>query len=68
MRKDPHRLVAAQVALAPLEPFPSVYDYRFTAAISENVWGIAMTKIIQQNVSTAKAVDDMIKRINELLG
>jgi len=65
--KDPHRKIAAQVAQEPLLPFPTVYDYRFTAVNAENVWGKAMVRIIQDKVPVDRAVDDMVKRIKELL-
>lgn len=65
--KDPHRLVAAQVASGPMVPFPTVYDYRFTAVNAENVWGKAMVRMVQDKLTAEQAVDEMIKRIKEIL-
>lgn len=65
--KDPHRSVAAKIALGPNLPFPMVADYRYTAVNAENVWGKAMSRIIKDNLTTEQAVDEMNARIRELL-
>lgn len=66
--KDPHRKIAAEVAKEPMFAFPTVYNYKFTAVNAENVWGKAMTRIIQDKVPVEQAADEMVKRIKEILG
>jgi len=64
---DPHRKVAAEAMIGPLEPFPNVFDYRFTSVNAENVWGKAMIRIVQDKISPEQAVDEMIKRIKDIV-
>jgi multiple sugar transport system substrate-binding protein len=66
--KDPHRSVAhKQYTTRPIVPWPQIYNYKVAAVQAENVWGRAMGRMILDNWTAEKAVDEMIARIKELM-
>lgn len=65
---DTHRQTVHRQFSEGTVPFQFVYNWKFTAVNAENVWAKAMQRIIQDKVTPAVAVDEMIKRITELAG
>jgi multiple sugar transport system substrate-binding protein len=66
--KDPHRKVAQkQYAERPLQAFPQTYNYKFAAVQAENLWGKAIGRMVLENWTTDKAVDELIGRMKELV-
>jgi multiple sugar transport system substrate-binding protein len=67
--KDPHKSVAHnQYRQSDLRPFPTVFNWKIILVQAENVWGRAIGRIVSENWSPEKAVDEMIVRIKELAG
>ncbi|MBI1773815.1 MAG: extracellular solute-binding protein [Proteobacteria bacterium] len=67
--KDPHRsVVFKQYTTNPLSPFPSSLNAGLVQAQNENVFGRAIGRIVIDNWSVDKAVDEMFGRLKELAG
>jgi multiple sugar transport system substrate-binding protein len=49
-------------------PFPHVFNHRLIAVNAENTYGKAVTRVVLDNWSAEKAVDEMIARMKELAG
>lgn len=65
---DPHRrTVYQQFVKQPTVPFQFVYNYKFTTVNAENVWGRAMSRVVQDKLTPAQAVDEMFARIKQLV-
>lgn len=65
---DPHRkTVYTQFVKQPTVPFQFVYNYKFTTVNAENVWGRAMSRVVQDKLTPEQAVDEMFARIKQLV-
>jgi multiple sugar transport system substrate-binding protein len=65
--QDVHRRSVHDQFTAGTVPFQFVSNFRFTQVNAENVWAKAMQRIIQDKVTPEVAVDEMIKRIKEIV-
>lgn len=67
-QEDQHRKnVYQQFVKQPTVPFQFVYNYKFTTVNAENVWGRAMSRVVQDKISPEQAVDEMFARIKQLV-
>jgi len=65
---DPHRrVVAQQYSTRPLHPFPMVYNYRYADLQNENIWGKALGRVLVDNWTMERAVDELIARMRTVL-
>jgi multiple sugar transport system substrate-binding protein len=68
-QSDPHKAVEVrQFTQRPQVPFPHVFNHRLIAVNAENTYGKAVTRVVLDNWSAEKAVDEMIARMKELAG
>jgi multiple sugar transport system substrate-binding protein len=65
---DPHRKAVANQFGAGTVTFEFTKNHKFTVLNNENVWAKAMTRVIDDNVSVEKAIDEMIVRIKQVAG
>jgi multiple sugar transport system substrate-binding protein len=66
---DPHRrVVFEQYTTRPAQVFPIVFNHRYADAQNENVWGKAIGRVLVDNWTMERAVDELIARVQELLG
>ncbi|MGL5361562.1 MAG: ABC transporter substrate-binding protein [Bosea sp. (in: a-proteobacteria)] len=65
---DKHRAVVHRQFSEGTVPFQFVYNYKFTAVNAENVWAKAMQRVIQDKITPAAAVDEMIARVKQIAG
>lgn len=66
---DPHRVIhRLQYTERPQSPFPFVYNHRFIQIQTENTIGKAVGRIVLENWSTEDAADELIARIEEVVG
>jgi multiple sugar transport system substrate-binding protein len=65
--KDPHRLTIAKVYAGELQPFPMIYNPKLSDVNSENVWGRAMIRVLQDGLTPEQATDEMIERIKAIV-
>lgn len=66
---DPHRRVVREQYLGrPAHVFPMVVNHRFADAQNENVWGKAIGRVLVDNWTMDRAVDELIARVAEVLG
>lgn len=66
---DPHRVVQVrQYTQRPQVPFPHVYNHRIIAVNAENAWGKAVTRVVLDNWTAERAIDELIARMKELVG
>jgi len=66
--EDPHRkIVYQQFVKQPTVPFQFVYNYKFTTVNAENVWGRAISRVVQDKLTPEQAVDEMFARIKQLV-
>ena len=64
-QEDLHRKAVYDQITGPTKPYELVYDYRFATLNNENVWAIAINRIVNDKVPVAKAVDELIERIRQ---
>ncbi len=62
-RADPHRRSVYDQFMAGTVPFEYTRNYKFTIVNSENVWAVAMNRVVNEKVPIDIAVDEMISRI-----
>jgi len=68
-QSDPHRVVQVrQYTQRPQVPFPHVHNHRLILVNAENAWGKAVTRVVLDNWTPEKAVDELIARMKELVG
>lgn len=68
-QSDPHKVVEVrQFTQRPQVPFPHVFNYRLIAVNAENAYGKAVTRVVLDNWTPEKAVDELIARMKELAG
>ena len=65
---DPHRASVQRQFVAGTSPFEFTKNYKFTTLNNENVWAKAMNRVVTDKWPVEKAVDEMIKRIQEVAG
>ena len=66
---DPHKVVEVQqYTQRPLAPWPHVFNYKMIQVNAENAWGKAVTRVVLENWTPDKAVDELIGRIKQLAG
>jgi multiple sugar transport system substrate-binding protein len=65
---DPHRKAVLNQFGAGTVTFEFTKNYKFTALGNENVWAKAMSRVVNDNVTVEKAVDEMIARIKQVAG
>jgi multiple sugar transport system substrate-binding protein len=65
---DPHRKAVYNQFQAGTVTFEFTKNFRFTVLNNENVWAKAMSRVVNDNVSVDKAVDEMIARIKQVAG
>ena len=65
---DSHRRTVLKQFSDGTNPFPFVYNYRFTILNNENVWAKAMSRVTNDKWTPEKAVDEMIARIKAVAG
>jgi multiple sugar transport system substrate-binding protein len=65
---DPHRKAVLNHFGAGTVTFEFTKNYRFTTLDNENVWAKAMSRVVNDNVTVEKAVDEMIARIRQVAG
>jgi multiple sugar transport system substrate-binding protein len=66
--KDPHRYIAQQMFKEGTVPFQFVYNWKFSIANAENVWGHAIARVTKDGITPAQATDEMIARIKVIVG
>jgi multiple sugar transport system substrate-binding protein len=65
---DPHKAVEVrQYTQRPQKPFPHVFNHRLIQVNAENAWGKAVTRVVLENWSAERAVDELIGRIKQLV-
>ena len=57
-----------QFTQRPQTPFPHVFNHRLIQVNAENAFGKAVTRVVLDNVTPEKAVDELIARMKELAG
>jgi len=65
---DPARKAVYNQFNAGTVTFEFTKNYKFTVLNNENVWAKAMSRVVNDNVSVEKAVDEMIARIKQVAG
>jgi multiple sugar transport system substrate-binding protein len=65
---DPQRATVHRQFNAGTNPFEFVRNYKFTVLNNENVWGKAMSRVVNDKIGVDKAVDEMFARIKEVAG
>ena len=65
---DPHRKAVLSQFGAGTVTFEFTKNYKFTALNNENVWAKAMSRVVNDNVTVEKAVDEIIARIKQVAG
>ena len=65
---DNHRRTVLKQFTGGTNPFPFVYNYKFTILNNENVWAKAMSRVNNDKWTPEKAVDEMITRIKAVAG
>jgi multiple sugar transport system substrate-binding protein len=65
---DPARKAVYNQFGAGTVTFEFTKNYKFTVLNNENVWAKAMSRVVNDNVSVEKAVDEMIARIKQVAG
>jgi multiple sugar transport system substrate-binding protein len=66
--KDQHKPAAhKQFTQRKIRPFPMIYNWRYAQLQAENVWGKAIGRIVVENWSNERAVDEAIARIKDVL-
>ncbi|MBR1220686.1 carbohydrate ABC transporter substrate-binding protein [Bradyrhizobium sp. U87765 SZCCT0131] len=63
---DPHRRSVYNQFKAGTVTFEFTKNYKFTVVNNENVWAVAMNRIVNEKVPVDKAVDEMIARIKTI--
>jgi multiple sugar transport system substrate-binding protein len=63
---DPHRVAVLNQFRAGTSTFEFTKNHRFTTLNNENVWAKAMSRVLDDNVTVEKAVDEMIARIRQV--
>ncbi len=63
---DPHRKSVYNQFKAGTVTFEFTKNYKFTIVNNENVWAVAMNRVVNEKVPTEKAVDEMIARIKAI--
>ncbi len=65
---DPHRQVhARQYTEREQEPFPTVYNYKFSQIQAENAFGQAIARMALEGASAEEAADQLIARMKEVM-
>jgi multiple sugar transport system substrate-binding protein len=67
-QEDPHRKAVFGQFRAGTVPFEFTRNHRFTTLNNENVWAKAMGRVLNDNVSVERAVDELIARIKQVAG
>ena len=65
-KQDKHRMVVSQQFRAGTGTFPFTRNYKFSNLNNENVWGKAMSRVLNDKWDVNKATDEMIARIKEV--
>ncbi len=65
---DLHRQAVWRQFGAGTVTFEFTRNHKFTALNNENVWAKAMSRVVNDNVTVEKAVDEMIARIKQVAG
>ncbi len=64
---DPHKVVEVRQYLQrPQTPWPHVFNHKLIQVNAENAWGKAATRVVLENWTPEKAVDELIGRIKQL--
>lgn len=63
---DPHRRTVYNQFKAGTVTFEFTKNYKFTVANNENVWAVAMNRVVNEKVPVDKAVDELIARIKAI--
>jgi multiple sugar transport system substrate-binding protein len=66
--EDPHRKIVHNQFSAGTVTFEFTKNWKFTILNNENVWAKAMNRVVTDKWPVEKAVDEMIKRIQEVAG
>jgi len=65
---DPHRsAMYRQFTQTPTVPFPQAYNRNYAKVMAEQLWGKMLGRIVLDNWSTEKAIDEMIERMTKIL-
>lgn len=67
-KADAHRRTVLKQFSDGTNPFPFVYNYKFTILNNENVWAKAMSRVTNDKWTPERAVDEMIARIKAVAG
>ncbi len=63
---DPHRKSVYNQYESGTVTFEFTKNYKFTIVNNENVWAVAMNRVVNEKVPADKAVDEMIARIKAI--
>jgi multiple sugar transport system substrate-binding protein len=63
---DPHRKSVYDQFKSGTVTFEFTKNYKFTIVNNENVWAVAMNRVVNEKVPVDKAVDEMIARIKAI--
>jgi multiple sugar transport system substrate-binding protein len=63
---DPHRRSVYNQYKSGTVTFEFTKNYKFTIVNNENVWAVAMNRVVNEKVPADKAVDEMIARIKAI--
>jgi multiple sugar transport system substrate-binding protein len=68
-QSDPHKVVEVrQYTQRPQTPWPHVFNYKLIQVNAENAYGKAVTRVVLENWTPERAVDELIGRMKELAG
>ena len=67
-KSDSHRRVVDQQFRAGTGTFPFTKNWKFTNLNNENVWGKAMSRVVNDKWDVNKATDELVARIKEVAG
>jgi len=63
---DPHRRTVYNQFKSGTVTFEFTRNYKFTVANNENVWAVAMNRVVNEKMPVDKAVDELIGRIKSI--
>jgi multiple sugar transport system substrate-binding protein len=67
-KQDKHRMIVTAQFKAGTGTFPFTRNYKFSILNNENVWGKAMSRVINDKWDVNKATDEMVARIKTVAG
>ena len=66
-QEDPHRKTVYDQITGPAKPYEFIYNYKFATLNNENVWAVALNRIVNDKISPEQAADELIARIKKVV-